>query len=119
LPLGPEAEDLVRHHSWPGNFRELLDVLRQAHRRATGERIEVGDMPLSLRSPAPAAAPTLPLDAILAKTERRLIELAVRQAAGNRSKAAEILGIWRARLIRRMEQLGLDPGSGSEGGDDA
>ena len=108
LPLSAEASDALRVHTWPGNFSELLDVLREAHRRATGDRIALADLPLYLRTPAPPAAPPpLPLDEILEKTERRLIQLALEQSAGNRSKAAESLKIWRARLLRRMEQLGL------------
>jgi DNA-binding NtrC family response regulator len=108
LPLSADATDALRLHAWPGNFGELLDVLREAHRRATGDRIALADLPLYLRTPASPPAPLpLPLDEILEKTERRLIQLALEQSAGNRSKAAETLKIWRARLLRRMEQLGL------------
>jgi DNA-binding NtrC family response regulator len=49
----------------------------------------------------------LPLDTLLEQAERRLIELALRRAKGNRGRAAEILGIWRARLLRRIEALEL------------
>jgi DNA-binding NtrC family response regulator len=48
---------------------------------------------------------------MLADTERQLIRQALRQARGNRTRAAETLGIWRARLIRRMEALGIENGS--------
>ena len=113
LPISTEASDALRLHSWPGNFRELLDVLRDAHRRATGERITLPDLPLYVRTPSPPPpGPPLPLDEILEKTERRLIQLALEQSAGNRSKAAETLKIWRARLLRRMEQLGLGAPAG-------
>ena len=119
LPLSPEAEELLRLHSWPGSFRELLDVLRDAHRRASGDHLAVADLPLYLRNEPLGAVPPLPLDAILEKTERRLITLALRLAEGNRSKAAEVLQIWRARLLRRIDQLGLDEGAKSKEGDDA
>ena len=117
LPMSTEAMEALRLHTWPGNLRELLDIVRDAHRRATGERIALADLPLYLRSAAtPAPGLPLPLDEILEKTERRLIQLALEQSSGNRSKAAETLKIWRARLLRRMEQLGLGTVSSSEEG---
>ena len=121
LALSTEANDALRLHAWPGNFGELLDVLREAHRRATGDRIALADLPLYLRTPASPSPPLpLPLDEILEKTERRVIQLALEQSAGNRSKAAETLKIWRARLLRRMEQLGLgSPAESAREADDA
>jgi DNA-binding NtrC family response regulator len=47
------------------------------------------------------------LDQLLEQVERRVILLALRRHQGNKSKAAEVLGIWRARLLRRMEALGI------------
>ena len=49
----------------------------------------------------------LPLDALLEQAERRLIEMALERAGGKKHRAAEILAIWRARLIRRMKALGI------------
>jgi len=69
---------------------------------------------LALRSAAeraqtPTAVPErpLPLDELLEQVERRLIELALRQARGNISRAAARLAISRPRLYRRMVQFGL------------
>jgi DNA-binding NtrC family response regulator len=59
------------------------------------------------RTPAAPAEPPLPLDQLLEQAERRLIVLALRKAGGNRSRAAELLSIWRPRLLRRMEALGI------------
>ena len=49
------------------------------------------------------------LDSFLAGIERELIERALRQAKGNKTRAAELLGVNRARLLRRLAQLGLGP----------
>ncbi len=49
----------------------------------------------------------MPLDRILEQVERRLLELALQRTGGHRSRAAELLGIWRPRLNRRLEALGL------------
>jgi DNA-binding NtrC family response regulator len=60
----------------------------------------------------PAAAEdserSLPLDTLLEQAERRLILHALKLAAGNKTRAAEILSIWRPRLLRRMEALGIE-----------
>ena len=60
------------------------------------------------RTPGSQEEKSINLDQVLEKAERRLIQLALRKAKGNRSRAAELLSIWRARLIRRMEALGIE-----------
>jgi DNA-binding NtrC family response regulator len=59
-------------------------------------------------TPGPLASKPPPLDALLEQVERRMLTTALRKAGGNKSKAAEWLGIWRARLIRRLDALGID-----------
>ncbi len=118
---GPSAAawEVLRGHAWPGNLAELFAVLADSRSRATGERIELGDLPAPLRlahrlEQEPAAPPAaLPLEQLLEQVERRVIELALRRARGNRSRAAELLGIHRARLLRRLEALKLDGGAES------
>jgi transcriptional regulator with PAS, ATPase and Fis domain len=106
--MNSEAIQLLRAHTWPGNLRELYDVLVGACLRAKGELIEPGDLPFYLRhAPLPAEKP-LSLDAILEQVERRLLVQALRLAKNNKSRAAELLTIWRARLLRRMENLGIE-----------
>lgn len=105
--LSPEAEQALRLYTWPGNFRELDRTLRDALQHSATERIELADLPFTLRSVPVADEPKLPLDDLLQSAERRLIKLALEQAKNNKSKAAQLLGIWRPRLLRRMEQLGI------------
>jgi PAS domain S-box-containing protein len=57
----------------------------------------------------PAAEPSMNLDACLAHTEREVILRALEAAGWHRNKAAELMGISRSRLYRRMEALGIDP----------
>jgi DNA-binding NtrC family response regulator len=107
--LTPAALDVLLAYSWPGNLRELCDMLAQARSRARGTHIDVPDLPLQLRLAVghehrPKPRP-LVLDAILEQVERRLMALALRKARGNKSRAADHLSIWRARFIRRMEAL--------------
>jgi DNA-binding NtrC family response regulator len=128
--LTQAALHLVASYPWPGNLDEFQDVLRQAHSRCRKAELDVADFAMAVRaaverdqvSPQPPGRP-LPLDELLAVAERRLIQLAVREARGNLTKAAARLDISRPRLHRRMQQLGLadtkeepSPGAESEGG---
>lgn len=114
--LTPTAHDAFRAYRWPGNLRELRQVLLRAAGRANSDHVDVMDLPLPLRltthlnTPGPPAP--LPLEDTLAQVERRLIRLALHRARGNRTRAAELLGIHRPRLLRRMEALGLESAEG-------
>jgi transcriptional regulator with PAS, ATPase and Fis domain len=112
----PEALAVLNGWSWPGNLRELRDILRGAVRRAAGKTIEVGHLPRALRTAATdaraaqAAGPVRPvpkLDEVLEQVERRLIELALRKTKGDQTAAADLLGVYRSRLVRRVKALGL------------
>jgi DNA-binding NtrC family response regulator len=112
--LTSKAWELLRAYAWPGNLRELYEVLQGAGQRTTTERVDANDLPAALRLavrmeqiPQPVSDRALRLDDILEQAERRLIVSALRKANGNRSRAAELLSIWRPRLLRRMEALGI------------
>lgn len=112
--LSPDTWDVFRAYRWPGNLTELFETLVSATAHAAGRIIEATDLPATMRrlvQLAATAGPTpersLPLDTLLEEVERRLIVNALRQARGNKTRAAELLSIWRPRLIRRMEALGI------------
>jgi DNA-binding NtrC family response regulator len=110
--IDPGVFEVASAYPWPGNLRELRDVLAGAVAAAGTGRVTREHLPWELRvragiaGPPPAAAP-LKLDPILEAVEKRLIQLALRKAGGNATKAAEQLGIWRARLLRRVQALGI------------
>jgi transcriptional regulator with PAS, ATPase and Fis domain len=112
--LATETWEILRAWAWPGNVRELLAVLQSACSRTEGDRIEVEALPWYLRSAPPPPPRTLPLQTLLQSVERRLIELALKATRDpksnrpNRSKAAKLLGIWRALLLRRIRALGIE-----------
>ncbi len=110
-----EAMAVLRAYAWPGNVRELAAVVAGACRRAKGEQVEPADLPFHLRHGPLPAERQLPLDTLLEQAERRLIALALRLSNDNKTRAAELLAIWRPRLIRRMEHFGM----GQAGPDDA
>ena len=97
----------LRSHSFPANLGELVGVLGSACRRAKEGRIELGDLPFHLKQNALPAERRLPLDTLLEQVERRLIELALKLTQNNQTRAAELLEVWRPRLVRRMQKFGL------------
>src|SRR5262245_3450010 len=113
VELTREAWDLLRSYSWPGNLEELFAVLVKARSRAVAGRVGPNELPASLRraagldqTPRPRDE-ALPLETILEEAERRLIQMALQRAGGNKTRAAELLGLWKPRLLRRMAALGL------------
>ncbi len=105
--VSDEAMKALHAHSWPENLRELQDVVRDACRRAKGERLELADLPFAVKHGALPAERRLPLDTLLEQAECRLIALALKLAQNNQTRAAELLEIWRPRLVRRMEKFGI------------
>jgi transcriptional regulator with PAS, ATPase and Fis domain len=114
--VAPDVLPVLAAWSWPGNLREFRDVVRGAARRAAGGRVQVEHLPLAVRraatdaQAAQAAVPSQPLpklDEVLEQVERRMIELALRKTRGDQTAAADLLGVYRSRLVRRVKALGL------------
>jgi transcriptional regulator with PAS, ATPase and Fis domain len=114
--LTAEAWDVLLAATWPDNLRELHTVLRQACARADGPLLHVHDLPWYLRAAPAESERKLVLDDLLHEVERRLVLLALERSkekrAGkdvvNKSRAATLLSVWRARLIRRLKDLGIE-----------
>jgi len=115
----PAAMRRLAEHAWPGNIRELQNVIRRAFIFADGEVIDEPDLQITPATLAPAAAPTPPRVAVdepedddaglgrLEVQERDEIVKALREAGGNKSKAADLLGIDRKKLYRRLRKYEL------------
>lgn len=108
VQLRPDAEALLLAYPWPGNIRELANVLERAMILQRGERLEASDLGLSDRA---APGPELP-DALLPlrEMERLYIERVLRRTGGNVTEAAQILGMARRTLYDRMKALGIPAG---------
>ncbi len=98
----PEALRALERHSWPGNVRELRNVIDRAVVVAKSDRITEKD--IGLFSAAEPCEPFLTLDAL----ERRHIQEALRLAKGNVTDAAELLGMGRSTLYRKLAELNLN-----------
>jgi len=102
------ALEALVEHDWPGNVRELRDVIQRAVTTGTSAWIEPADLPPPLSTEAPASAE--PSDApfvTLAEAEANLIRMALERADGNKSLAAQMLGISRHKLYDRLRRLPL------------
>jgi Nif-specific regulatory protein len=103
LELSPEARQKLLAYNWPGNVRQLRNVIDSAVVLAGDNRIEAGDLGLHDISGSPEME-TLALD----YWERRLIGEALKRTNGNVPEAAKLLGIGRATLYRKIEEYGIN-----------
>ncbi|WP_434511032.1 sigma 54-interacting transcriptional regulator [Desulfitobacterium sp. AusDCA] len=108
--LDHSVEDLFKLYPWTGNVRELQNALERAINVAEGERIFIRDLPLYLQDLEGGHTPRIlqPLALEVAEAERKSILKALKLTGGNKAKAADILGIHRTNLYRKMEKYGLD-----------
>jgi two-component system, NtrC family, response regulator AtoC len=109
--IGEEALDRLLRHAWPGNIRELRNVLERAMIVGRGEeRIEARHLPAEVRD---LSMPNMDhhVPQTLVEIERVHIERSLRAHNGNRTHAARELGISRATLIKKVKEYGLNPRS--------
>jgi transcriptional regulator with GAF, ATPase, and Fis domain len=101
--LTRDAKDALLHYGWPGNVRELRNALERAVILAEGGLITAGH--LSLRSDEPVSAST---STDLAVVERETIARVMQETGGNKSRAADRLGLTRTQLYVRLRKYKLD-----------
>jgi DNA-binding NtrC family response regulator len=106
-PLGPGAEQALLHYDWPGNVRELRNEMERAAVLTFGPQVEESDLSPRVRGlgRGPGDGPaSLRLD----DNERRLIHKALERAEGNKTRAAELLGITREGLRKKLLRHGAE-----------
>lgn len=106
--FSPDALDLLTSYGWPGNVRELRNVVEQLVVMARGNRIGVRDLPPHIRGGSQSRASLSVGGTTLSDLEKAAIEQALRQNEGNRTKAAEQLGISRRTLHRKISEYGFE-----------
>jgi DNA-binding NtrC family response regulator len=115
--LTPAAVAALAAHDWPGNVRELENTLERLAVEARGGTIDVADLPPAFRERKPSLEE--PLFAglpSLEELEKRYLRHVLSAVKGNRSRAAEALGIDRRTLYRMAERFGIDLGEDDKGG---
>jgi DNA-binding NtrC family response regulator len=103
----PEAARLLQRHSWPGNIRELRNVVERAVILSTGDFIEAEHLPPNVSEPGVAAAASTGLrpGMTVDQAERQLIELTLAHTGDNKTRAAEILGFTVKTLHNKLKRF--------------
>jgi DNA-binding NtrC family response regulator len=101
-----ETLNALRSHPWPGNVRQLRNVIERALVISKGQLITLADLPAEFRSAAKSESGQFPvrLGATVDDVERELITRTIEFAGGNKTRAAEILGISAKTLYNKLER---------------
>jgi len=112
--VDPEAMEVLLDYGWPGNIRELENVLERALVLTDGPRITVDDLPEVVRHPAPEGS-TVTMDGTDlsvkrqgARLEKHLIQLALDRTGGNKTQAAELLDLSPRALRYKVQEYGIE-----------
>lgn len=128
--VAPEALARLAAYAWPGNVRELESMIESAYALGRDETLTLEDLPDPVRSPAPTPVATVRTDATpagidgvsapvrssengnppplsLDQMEKEALTRALSLAQGNKSRAAQILGVSRKRLYRMLNDYGM------------
>jgi transcriptional regulator with PAS, ATPase and Fis domain len=120
--ISPGARQVLENYDWPGNVRELKNVLAYAYAIGDGPVLLPGDFPPEISDPGLSAQveqAELPgvrvpdLGEEWSPEARRILEV-LERTAGNRERAAQILGLSRVTLWRKMKSLGLTESKGND-----
>jgi transcriptional regulator with GAF, ATPase, and Fis domain len=120
LTLSPGTLEELRAYAWPGNVRELQNCIERAVILCDGDAIQSRHLNLSFRQPTqapPSSGPWEQIDLsgtladvlrrVTMEAERRKIEQAIKEAAGNKAKAADLLQINIKTLLQKLKDHGI------------
>ena len=115
--LSPAVAERLLAYAWPGNVRELQNCMERAVALAAGERVGVDDLPAGIRTYRPAhvvVAGDDPEELVtLEEVERRYILRVIEAVGGHRTRAAQVLGLDRKTLYRKLDRYAQPPRTGS------
>jgi DNA-binding NtrC family response regulator len=113
-PVSAEAMARLTAHPWPGNVRELRNAIERALAMRTGDSIEARDLAeLSTETTGGLLAGSIEQQVPLRELERSYILMVLETVRGNKSRAAEILGLDRKTLYRKLEEFAQDKSVGA------
>ncbi len=110
MSMSEETEAILVEYDWPGNVRELQNALERAAVVAKGDTIGREDLPdrVSDAPMAPLVTDQLPANPTMEVIERAYIQWVLSAEGGNKSRAAEVLGIDPSTLYRKLNRYGLN-----------
>ncbi len=109
--LSAETVDVLTRYAWPGNVRQLINVIEQVVVLGDDDTITPAQLPPIVRAPEHSDAHRLHGDSPivpLRDVERQYIEFTIKQCGGHRANAARALGIGERSLYRKLHEFGLD-----------
>jgi DNA-binding NtrC family response regulator len=117
--VSDQAMEILQRYHWPGNVRELRNVMERATIVCRSELIQPADLPTlaSATGPATSAAaggPMLAAGLTVDEAERQLIELTLSHTGGNKTRAAEMLGISLKTLHNKLNRMKEEQGAAPE-----
>jgi DNA-binding NtrC family response regulator len=106
--IDPRARAALLACDWPGNVRQLRNTIESAVVLARGPVVGPDDLPPGVRGGTPGTSVSVTVGATIADAERDLIRATLAREGGNKSRAADILGIGRKTLHRKLQEYGLE-----------
>jgi two-component system response regulator HydG len=110
--ISDEALNVLLSYSWPGNVRELENAIERAVVLGQGDRLRAQDLPAQVHRRADDQHPLVPAHLTLEEMEKLAIVQALRLTGGNKSEAAERLGIHRTSIYDKMRRYGIESPKG-------
>jgi two-component system nitrogen regulation response regulator NtrX len=114
--LAPEAAARLQQYAWPGNVRELRNVIERVNIMVGGDTITAQDLGFLGRDgvvpEAPSAGPVAPLSEARDQFEKDYILRTLAAQQGNMSRTAEVLGVERSNLYKKLRAFGITPRGG-------
>ena len=102
------AKSIMLKYTWPGNIRELKNCVESAVVMCTGDEIKVDDLPNSVREVGEETSISVPIGITMAEAEKIIIQENLAMNNGNKTKTADILGIGRKTLHRKLEEYNIE-----------
>ncbi len=112
LDISGEALRALCRYAWPGNIRQLKNTIERMVVLGQGREIKVGDLPDQILAPESPQASLTTQGHNLKDLQEIAVRDALDKAKGNKSKAAQMLGISRKALYKRLRDFGVTPGDG-------
>lgn len=105
--INSQARSCLYKYDWPGNIRQLRNCMESAVVMCSGDTITLDDLPPSISQSSAKDSIQIPTDIPLADVEKIFIQQMLAQNRGNKTKTAEMLGIGRKTLHRKLEEYGM------------
>jgi len=106
--ISPQAMQILVNYHWPGNVREVQNIVERACALSKGPQLEPSDIHLDIRPAKGNGSPGfLPEGVTLEQWEDEMVQEALRRANGNKSQAARLLGLSRNALRYRLSKIGI------------